>query len=791
MAVVVDWLDNVIFGSCAKMYLDDTGKKTTTKKGVHYDMAEWSKLSASKVNPNHEVVFALTGEKSGIVVVDFDTLEQYEDLINRGIFSNPTDYPTVKTRRGVHIYFKYTDKLHSLNKEEKKLLNVDIQGNGKRVYYPGTTYKIDDKNCFTYQWKYKTSLKDIPMELLEYINSCKKDFTESSPPNNITDISLSTFNESLCNLIDEEYINDREHWLKLVFAMKRSGISESFAHQWSLKATKCKILLDDDWNTTWNSEDNRLDGVGIGTIKYYAKLSNPIEYKRLTDKNLEEAYDNFINNPIVTEYELATLFDLVEGNNVVYVKDTNSLYVWCNDKWFLDDAKTGAILKTLISTNYYRYFYNKKQLIHNEIIKLQSTEEDTRELNNKLNKLNKIMGHLCTTSWKNNLSKEIIGINLVKPNDIQFDNNPNVLGFKTKKLDLTTGKFSKIEYKDYITMSTGYDYEEPTPDQTKKIDNLFNQIFPNKEVKKSFLSVLYNCLIGGQKEKFIIARGEGGNGKGVIMELVKVTLGEYAYTAPVSLITKEMRGGANPEVANLHRKRLVSYKEPSATDKLWLSNIKQLTGNDEINARGLYSAITKCILECTGFIELNHALNFNGKAGNAELRRFIEYMFESTFTDDDSMINDPTLQNVYKKDDYFITSSFREEYKCVLLKYILDNADKKIYVPDCVKQQTSQYIDNQNSFKFWLEDNYQLTQEDTDIVKVKDMFNEYMTSEEYKNTNREHRPNLHKFTLDFVRSDKKLKNKFRDRYRPTLDGDQKNIRSVLLGIKLKVEEFDD
>jgi len=790
MAEVVDWLDNVIFGSCAKMYLDDTGKKTTV-----CDMVGWTKLTTSKVNPNHEVVFALTGEKSGIVVVDFDTLEQYEDLINRDVFSNPTDYPTVKTRKGVHVYFKYTDALLQPDKDK---INVDIQGNGKRVYYPKTIYKLNDKNCFTYQWKYKTSLKDIPMELLEYINGfcknkkeVKKDFSESSPPNNITDISLSTFNESLCNLIDEEYINDREHWLKIIFAMKRSGISESFAHQWSLKATKCKILLDDDWNTTWNSEDNRDKGVGIGTIKYYAKLSNPIEYRRLTDKNLEEAYDNFINNPIVTEYELAVLFDLVEGNNVVYVKDTNSLYVWCNDKWFLDDIKTGAILKTLISTNYYRYFYNKKQLIHNEIIKLQSTEEDTRELNNKLNKLNKIMAHLCTTSWKNNLSKEIIGINLVKPNDIQFDNNPNVLGFKTKKLNLTTGEFSKIEYKDYITMSTGYDYEEPTPDQTKKIKDLFNQVFPNEEIKKSFLSILYNCLIGGQKENFTIARGEGGNGKGVIMELLKLMLGDYGYTAPVSLITKEMRGGANPEIANLNRKRLVIMKEPSATDKLWLSNVKQLVGNDEINARGLYSGITKCILECTILLETNPSLNFNGKAGDAEIRRFIEIMFESTFTDDDSMINDPTLQNVYKKDDYFITSSFREEYKCVLLKYILDNAYKKIYIPDCVKQQTSQYIDNQNSFKFWLEDNYQLTQDDTDIVKVKDMFNEYMTSEEYKNTNREHRPNLHKFTLDFVRSDKKLKNKYRESFRPQKDGVRKETRSVLLGIKLKVEEIDD
>lgn len=794
-----NFLGNVVIGTIPKMFIFFANEKNEKKCTVG-DMKGWTKLTESKINPKHEVFFLLTGEISDVIVVDFDDIKQYNELVNLGYFPNPEDYTIIKTRKGVHLYFKYTDKLLQPDKQK---LNVDIQGNRKRVYLPPTKYKLPDGTYFRYEYIYINSIKPIPDILLNYINSfAKNKSNSSSSPCNDNVISLNTNNNNiinnntemimeLCDIIDVKFINYREDWLKLVFAMKRIGLEKSYVYNWSLKGTDCKILLDEDWDRTWDSEDNRDTGVGLGTIKYYAKLSNPEEYRRLTDNNIDETYNKLINNTNYTEYDIALFFDILEGKNVVYVKDSDALYIWCNNKWFLDDVKSGYILKTLISTNFYYYFENKKQLIINDIYKLESTEEDTRELVNKLTKIKKIMECLRTTSYKSNLTKEIIQINLVKTCDIQFDANPNVLGFNSKKLDISTGVFSDIEYKDYITMSTGYDYVEPEQkDKTDLIDKLFKQVFPNDEIRKSFLSILYNCLIGGQKEKFTIAKGDGGNGKGVLMELVKTMLGEYAYDAPVSLITKEMRGGANPEVANLNRKRLVIMKEPSATDKLWLSNIKQLVGNSTINARGLYSGNTKCILEGTIILETNHSLNFNGKAGDAELRRFIEIMFESTFTDDKTMIDDATLQNVYMKDDSFITNNFRDEYKCVLLKYILDNAKKTIYVPDCVKQQTSQYIDNQNSFKFWLEDKYELTDNQEDIVKVRDMFNLYCESEEYKNTNREHRPNLHKFTLDFVRGSKKLKNKFRAEYRPQTDGVRIKMRSILLGIKLKDDGYD-
>lgn len=788
------WSDQLIIGGIKSMALDKTGKKVTSG-----DKQKWSEMTHSNFKPTDEVKFVVCGEKSGIIVVDFDTLEQYTNL-TMNILHDADQYPTVKTHKGVHLYFQYTDKLLQ---PDKKILNVDILGNGKRVYFADTKYKLQNGEYFTYKWLFAETLKPIPDNLLDHINGLsKKPKTpkkSSTPPLNINDISLNAFdndNESIeqikkyCDLIDVKYINDRETWLPLVFAQKRCGVDLSYCHQWSLKGQDCKILLDDEFDKTWNSEDNREGGSSIGTIKYYAKLSNIKAYEEIRDKKLEKKLNEVIKK--CTEFGIAELFDILCGDKIVYVKDENQFYTWCNNKWNKEDLKTGNFAKLLISTELCYYFETSIKNMNDKYDKYESSDDLEFVRRTRETKMSEIIIHLKTTSWKTNLWKEIIALNMIKNHNIKFDNNPNLLGFDGgKKLNVMTREWSDIVYNDYITMSTGYEYIEPTQEQTDIMKDLFSKAFPNVEIRRCFLSILFNSLIGGQKEKFIIARGGGGNAKGVMIELTQLMLGEYAYTAPITLLTRDIKSGANPEVANFHRKRFVLMKEPSATDKLNLSNIKQFTGNSSICARGLYSSETKIKLECTLLLETNPSLRFNGKAGDAEIRRFLEIYFESTFTDDKDKLNDKTQSNVFEKNIYYTTSDFREEYKYALLKYIIDNADKTIYEPDCVKERTRSYIDDQDTFNIWIKENYKFTDSVDDIIKVKDMYNLYKESDEYQNTERNNRPNQNRFKLDYVMSDKILKNKYKDRYQPYVNGVQKEYTNIILGIKQTFEEDDD
>jgi phage/plasmid-associated DNA primase len=59
--------------------------------------------------------------------------------------------------------------------------------------------------------------------------------------------------------------------------------------------------------------------------------------------------------------------------------------------------------------------------------------------------------------------------------------------------------------------------------------SLLNTLFPEKESKTLYLTILSTGLDGIPLEKFILANGSGGNGKGLLNELMQYTLGEYSY----------------------------------------------------------------------------------------------------------------------------------------------------------------------------------------------------------------------------------------------------------------------
>ena len=84
--------------------------------------------------------------------------------------------------------------------------------------------------------------------------------------------------------------------------------------------------------------------------------------------------------------------------------------------------------------------------------------------------------------------------------------------------------------------------------------------------------------------------GSGRNGKSMLVSLMAKTLGEYKGTVPTTLITQKRGsiGGASPEVIQLKGLRYAVMQEPSKGDKINEGIMKEITGGDPIQARGLY-----------------------------------------------------------------------------------------------------------------------------------------------------------------------------------------------------------
>ena len=318
--------------------------------------------------------------------------------------------------------------------------------------------------------------------------------------------------------------------------------------------------------------------------------------------------------------------------------------------------------------------------------------------------------------------------------------------------------------------------------------NYLKKYFLTKK-EENAIYLLYSCCIGGVKDKFIIANGDGGNGKGVLNELTYDMLGDYSYEGNTNILTEKIKNGANPELAQINKKRMVVYKEFNDDDKLRLDVLKKLVDNKFINARGLYSSKTETKLEATNIMEVNKRIKFSGKiAGDSEARRLVDVLFESTFTDDPEILKDTTRSYVYKKDKRFKFTEFKEEHRCALFKYIIDNAKNEIYVPDIVKARTNEYIDKNDDLLNWFNDNYELTTEETDIVKIKDIFNLYKESDEYQALYKKERPNLSTFTED-IRSNKHLRSKYKERLK--IQKTNTTLRSVLQGVRLIEKDDND
>ena len=784
-----NWKDNMVLGSLKAIKLDERGKKQTIG-----DMAGWSKLTESKVIDGHLVKFVLTGEKSGVIVVDFDNRREYHDLtniyhnenvLNREPIFDKTLYPTVETKNGYHIYFEYNDELLQ---PDKNLLNVDIQGNGKRVYAAGSKYKINETDWFEYKWINEDApLQPVPERLLNYINdlSKKKNVVVKSVPvavaDTISDPEAIVKIKEYIELISNNFKNDRESWLRLVFAMKRCDIEEAYVREWS--RTDDFVMTTEEWEKAWKSEDNREDGCGVGTIYHYAKASNELEYVRLKRKYKEYAF----NLDCISESSLAALYDKLEGTNLVYCETDKEFYVWYNGKWRAE-CRDGMIIRRLIS-NALKNHFNER------LINLVNSSLVDDDIKTQKTQLTDVLKTVERTGWLDKIWKELQSISKFKDIKVEFDCNPDIIGFTNKmKYNFVEKKWSAIEYSDYITMYAGCDYIEPTDEEYNRIDTLMNEIFPNEEIRRSYLSIMYSSCIGGKKDKFVIANGGGANGKGLLNELLKMLLGDYAYEAPVAIFTKEFKTGANPELANFHNKRLALVKEPDGTDKLMLGNIKSLCDNDSINARQLYKGDCVVKLCATLIMECNKRLKFTTKASNAETRRYMDILFQSTFTDDPKLLNNEYVDYIYPMNTHYKSREFQKAHLCGLFKYIIDNADATIYNPLCVRERTNEYIENEDNFRnWWLDEvSYEITHNPEDIVKVKSMFEYFKTSDYYNNLPKGDRPLLKNFR-DMVCADKDLRIIYKDIIRPLNPhtGKYDKISSVLVGLKLAAPDCSD
>jgi hypothetical protein len=339
--------------------------------------------------------------------------------------------------------------------------------------------------------------------------------------------------------------------------------------------------------------------------------------------------------------------------------------------------------------------------------------------------------------------------------------------------DMKTCKFREYEYDDYVSITTCYDWRNPTEEEMATMNDLLICIMPIEEERNTFLQILATGIDGRCIEKFIIFNGSGGNGKGLINDIMLTMLGSYGMLGNNNLLFEPSKMGSNPEKANMHKKRYIIFREPPSKAKFENSIIKDITGGGKFSARGHYETDTQKELNNTMICECNERPSFAESITPADIRRIIDVYFRSSFKERDDDLDAGNY--IYKANPHYKTKEFQEQHKFALFKILTTyhsifyhDQNSVLSICDSVKLRTNQYLENSCDLVAWFQFEYTQDAEDSEAVSylsISELHKHFLDSDVYRGLSKKEQSKYIKVKFfDFIRNNIFFKKYYVERY---------------------------
>lgn len=293
----------------------------------------------------------------------------------------------------------------------------------------------------------------------------------------------------------------------------------------------------------------------------------------------EEPYQEDSTGYSWDEAGMADLFSECYQNDTRYCPEVKSWYTYDAGKWQKD-------VGSLLVAAKIKEFVRLMALYCGEI-----PDEDKRK------QYMGFVGKMGDRRFRDRLMKD--AADSMRISAEQFDTHPYLINCKNGTYDLDTMTFREHNWEDFLTMQTNFEYTVQEA-ECPRWEQFIREVTQDDEDKASYLQrALGYSVLGTSKEEcmFILHGKTTRNGKSTLLDAIQHLLGDYSTVAPVELICKSDRAknaeAANPVLAKLKGKRMVTMSESDTSGKLDEATIKQYTGGENITARELYqSAIT-------------------------------------------------------------------------------------------------------------------------------------------------------------------------------------------------------
>lgn len=223
-----------------------------------------------------------------------------------------------------------------------------------------------------------------------------------------------------------------------------------------------------------------------------------------------------------------------------------------------------------------------------------------------------------------------------------LDAHPMLLGVRNGVVDLESGALLAPDPEMFITKRCAAHWvSDPVcPNWQKFLLDVFDH---DEETIRSVQILLGKTLIGEVRDEImVICYGNGANGKSVFSNVIHEVLGDYAHTAPPSLLNERRNGDNAPrsDIAALKGMRYVSVNELQSGDRLDEQVVKLLAGREPMSARHLYQEFITFKPTFCVWVRTNHKPNISGD-DPATWRRIVLIAFSRTFSKEEQ---NPLLQ---------------------------------------------------------------------------------------------------------------------------------------------------
>jgi putative DNA primase/helicase len=297
----------------------------------------------------------------------------------------------------------------------------------------------------------------------------------------------------------------------------------------------------------------------------------------------------------------------------------------------------------------------------------------------------------------------------------KMNESRHLFAFSNKVVDFSEkGLVRDIKPDDYICLHTGYKFPtKANPAVRAEIRKTLMSIWENEEMVDYVMRTIAVNLHGDKRfDKFFVWTGRGGNGKGLLSELIGRTFGDYFHSIPHSCITKtsDRIDAPNPAIANSKGKRFVQAQEPEAEDKLQVGIIKEMTGGGEITARLLHQNPVKQVPQWGLFLQCNTMPVLNKTDGGAERRMEVIY-FPFQFVEKPTRAHERPI-NIDLRDKTAKSPEWRDEFFLMLLETYA-TIGSSLGTPECVKKETEGYFADNDPLSGWLKEHYETKLEPT------------------------------------------------------------------------------